>query len=119
MAGASRSMQSRSAVVSPPCASSMHLRVNASASPSRSAWTAIVALWRVPLGLPDGLPETPFGHRLLSWSPPAFSGDFGTVTLLRCHRQQCCDGNPTEEVAAISQRPTFDGLDGRQVDGAA
>ena len=50
-----RSRQSRKAVVSPARAISTALRVNAPASPSKSASAACVALWRAPRGLP-GLP---------------------------------------------------------------
>ena len=51
--GTMRSIHSRSAVVSPANAISMHFRVNASASPSRSTCAARVALLRAPLGRPE------------------------------------------------------------------
>ena len=55
--GATRSRHSRRAVVSPFSATSMHLRVSASASPSSSFSAASVALLRAPLGRP-GLPSS-------------------------------------------------------------
>jgi tetratricopeptide (TPR) repeat protein len=57
--GAIRSRHSRSAVRSPSFASSIALRVMVSASPSSSASTASVVLFRVPLSFPAGLPLFP------------------------------------------------------------
>jgi hypothetical protein len=58
-AGNMRSIQRRSAVVSPCFAKSMALRVNCSASPSSSCSAATVARLRAPLGRPPGFPLCP------------------------------------------------------------
>ena len=62
--GASLSMQSLSACMSPAFASSMAFRVRASPSPSSNASIAKVALLRDPAALPFGLPDWPFFHLL-------------------------------------------------------
>jgi len=55
--GTRRSMQRRSAVVSPASASAMAFRVRASASPSSKDSAAIVERLRAPFGRPAGLPD--------------------------------------------------------------
>jgi hypothetical protein len=57
--GASLSMQSRNACISPAFARSIALRVRASASPSNNSSMAIVVALRAPLGRPLGLPDCP------------------------------------------------------------
>ena len=58
--GKIRSKQIFSAKTLPSRASSIILRVSASASPSSNASAARVARWRAPLGFPAGLPDRPF-----------------------------------------------------------
>jgi hypothetical protein len=48
--------------LSPSLAFSMARLVNVSASPSKRASAASVALWRAPLGLPAGLGAKPFAN---------------------------------------------------------
>src|ERR1017187_6788835 len=64
--GMSRSRQRRSAVMSPPRASSIAFRVSCSASPSSKDSISKVAWLRLPGGRPDGLPLVP----LENWPEP-------------------------------------------------
>ena len=61
-------------------ASSMHFRVNFSASPSNNASAAMVVAFRAPSGLPAGLPDWPFLN-LPACCSPVLSGD---IVPLRC-----------------------------------
>jgi hypothetical protein len=99
-AGASRSIQSLSAVVSPAMARSTHLRVKASASPSRSSCTAMVALCRAPLGLPAGLPDIPFRNG----RPRCFPGVFSASVMGYCAAIGSSVAMPSRAVARLAKR---------------
>ena len=84
--GTSRSMHSRSAVVSPASASSTAFRVRASASPSSNDSAAIVERLREPRGRPAGLPDWPGRNGRPRCFGAVFSRSICSPPFVRCRR---------------------------------